>query len=87
MGHDKKHGLYHTNSALQSSILPSITLLHPYMYNTKEAYLLHITLLQCSKNLKFSVSAMFTLLPLPNLDYYLQMKSQKYVYACDSTEI
>ena len=40
------------------------------MYNMKEAYLLHITLLQWSKNLvKFFVSAMFTLLPLSNLDY------------------
>ena len=29
MSHDNKHCLYHPNSALRSSILPSITLLHP----------------------------------------------------------
>ena len=42
----------------------------------KEAYLLHITLLHAVvKNL---VEVRFM---------YLQMKSQKYVYACDSTDI
>ena len=35
MGHDNKRCLYHPNSALQSSILPNITLLHSHTTRKK----------------------------------------------------
>ena len=59
------------------------------MYNMKEAYLLHITLLQWSKNLVevLCVSHVHTTSTAQFRFTYLQMKLRKYVYACDSTDI
>ena len=49
MGRYNKHHLYHLNSSLRSSILPSITLFIHVQH--EESLLLHITLLQWSRKL------------------------------------
>ena len=64
-----------------------VLLYYIHVYNKKEAYLFHITCFSDQNNwLKFSVLVLFTLRPLPNLDYIICGCNRVNMYAGDSAD-
>ena len=86
----QQDGLWHQTLPLPPkqcfAKLPSIILYYIHVQHKS----LHITasVVKKKKNwFKFSVSAMFTLLPLPNLDYVICRWNCGTTYTCNSTDI